>query len=351
MKRIPDHIVQQVIAQSDIVRVVGEYVRLEKRGSRWTGLCPFHTEKTPSFGVNEERGFFYCFGCKKGGDAITFIREMEGCGYVEAVERLATKAGVTISYEGEDDPEERKKAQEKDALYELYERLSGAFHHLLREDPRGSHALSYARSRCLGDDIITGFRLGYAPADRRWLSRFLESKGYSKDFLARSGLFSQNYADVSIFSDRLLFPIRDERGRTVAFGGRLLSGEGPKYINSPETAIFRKHDTLFALSDAREAMRSAAVAMVCEGYMDALAFHAAGVRYAVAPLGTSFTEGQAKLIKRYATSVVLAFDGDQAGIKATERAIGLAETQGLAVKVLRLSSGKDPAEYLEKLGP
>lgn len=351
MKRIPDRIIQDIVARTDIVKVVGEYVRLEKRGSRWTGLCPFHTERTPSFGVNEERGFFFCFGCKKGGDAITFVKEIEKCGYVEAIEHLAEKAGVAVTYEGDEDPAEAKASQLRDSLYELYEKLAGTFHHLLLADPRGEAALAYVHARKLPDEIIKSFRLGYVPKDRGWLHRFLISKSYSEDFLELTGLFSKKYAGSAIFSDRLMFPISDARGRIVAFGGRLLSGEGPKYLNSPETTIFRKHETLFSLSKASQTMRTSGEAILCEGYMDAIAFHAAGVTNAVAPLGTSFTESQASLLKRYANTVVLSFDSDEAGIKASERAIGIAEATGLTVRVLRIAGAKDPAEILEKNGP
>lgn len=351
MRRIPERVVQDIVSRTDIVKIVGEYVRLEKRGSRWVGLCPFHNEKTPSFGVNEDRGFFYCFGCKKGGDAITFVKEIEKCGYVEALETLAEKAGVAISYEGDDDPEEARAAKERESLYELYERLAGTFRHFLVSDPRGAEALAYARRRALPDEVIASFRLGYAPAERSWLYRFLRGKSYSAEFLARSGLFSKKYPETSIFSDRLMFPIADARGRVVAFGGRLLHGDGPKYINSPETVIFKKHDTLFALPEAAQAMRTSSTAILCEGYMDAIAFHAAGVSNAVAPLGTSFTEQQASLLKRYASTLVLSFDSDGAGISAAERAIGIAEAKGLSARVLRIEGAKDPAEILEKKGP
>lgn len=351
MKRIPDHIIQEIVSRTDIARLVGEYVRLDKRGSRWVGLCPFHNEKTPSFGVNEERGFFYCFGCKKGGDAITFIKEIESCGYVEALEQLASKAGVTISYEGDEDPAEAKAAKERAALYELYERIAGTFHHLLMEDARGAQALAYSRQRKLPDDVLSGFQLGYAPMDRAWLYRFLKQKSYSNEFLDSTGLFSRKYRGSAIFSDRLMFPIHDVRGRVVAFGGRLLSGEGPKYINSPETTIFKKHDTLFGLSKAVQTIRSSGEAILCEGYLDAMAFHAAGVANAVAPLGTSFTESQARLLKRYAKTLILSFDSDEAGKKATERAMGIAEASGLGIRVLSIEGFKDPAEILEKYGP
>ena len=350
MKKIPEHQVQEIISRTDIVRVVGSYVRLERRGARWTGLCPFHNEKTPSFGVNEEKGFFYCFGCKKGGDVITFLREIEKCSYGEALERLAEKAGISISYEGEDDPAEALAAKNRESLYELYERLAGTFNHLLVADSGGERALAYLNGRKVTREIITRFRIGYAPSNRAWLYRFLRSKSYTAGFLADTGLFSKKHPEASIFSDRLMFPISDSRGRVTAFGGRLISGDGPKYLNSPETTIFRKHETLFGLSMATAAMRTSGEAILCEGYMDTIAFHAAGVNNAIAPLGTAFTDTQASLIKRYASAVILSFDSDQAGISATERAIGIAESTGLVVRVLKIEGAKDPAEIIEKNG-
>lgn len=351
MKRIPEHIIQDILSRSDIVRVVGDYVRLVKRGTRWIGLCPFHNEKTPSFGVNEDRGFFYCFGCRKGGDVITFVKEYEKCGYVEALERLAEKAGIAIEYEGEEDAAAAEASKKRDALYELYERLTGTFHHLLISDARGKAALDYASSRRLDTAAIASFRLGYVPAERTWLFRFLKSRSYSDEFLAESGFFSRKYPDYCIFTDRLLFPISDAKGKVIAFGGRLLSGDGPKYINSPETAIFHKQETLFGLSRAIPLMRSSGEAILCEGYMDVMALHAAGAVNAVAPLGTSFTNSQALLLKRYVSTVVLCFDTDAAGRNAAERAIGMAESRGLSVKAMKITGAKDPAELLEKFGP
>jgi len=350
MKRIPERIIQDIVSHTDIVRVVSEYVRLDKRGSRWVGLCPFHNEKTPSFGVNEERSFFYCFGCKKGGDAITFVKEMEKCGYVEALERLAEKAGIAVTYEGDDDPAEVKAIKEREALYELYERLSGTFHHLLCRDATGTEVLTYISNRGLSDEIIKMFALGYTPKDRLWLHRFLRSKSYSAEFLSETGLFSKKYPETAIFSDRLMFPILDAKGRVVAFGGRLMSGDGPKYLNSPETAIFKKHETLFALNRAIPAIRASGEVFICEGYMDAIAFHASGVSNAVAPLGTSFTDSQSSMLKRYARTAILCFDSDEAGRKATERAIAIAENAGMAVRVLQIAGAKDPAEVMEKMG-
>ncbi len=351
MKRIAEHIVSEIREKSDIVSVIKDYVRLEKRGSRWIGLCPFHKEKTPSFGINEEQAFFYCFGCKKGGDVITFIKEIEACSYIEALEILAKKLGIQLQYEGEADQAWQKQQKYYECLYELYERLSATFHHLLLADSRGSQALEYIKKRGIKDDVLKRFRIGYAPKDRRWLHDFLISKSFSEEFLKKSGLFSKTYSEFSIFSDRLMFPIQDNKGRTVAFGGRLLSGDGPKYINSPETAIYKKNENLFGLSLAVKTIKDRSEAILCEGYMDCISFHSAGLDYAVAPLGTSFTENQAALLKRYAATVIISFDSDVAGNKATEKAFNICFASGLASKVLLLSKGKDASEVLEKFGP
>jgi len=351
MKRIPEHLIQEITSRSDIVSVVGSYVRLEKKGSRWVGLCPFHNEKTPSFGVQEDKGFFYCFGCQKGGDAITFIKEIEKCNYVEALERLAEKAGITIVYEGEDDPEALRAAQDRAALYELYDRLSKTFNYMLLQDAQGSDALSYLRSRVQNEEVFSDFCLGYVPGERSWLFSFLRNKAYSTDFLIKSGFFSQKHPTFCIFTDRLVFPITDIRGKVIAFGGRLLHGDGPKYINSPETAIFKKQDTLFGLFRAIPGIKKMNSAIICEGYMDVLAFFIAGIPNAVAPLGTALTQSQISILKRYTSQLFLCFDSDKAGLAATERAINMAGAQGMSVQIIKLAEAKDPAEILQKFGP
>ena len=347
MSLIPEATVRTILDRTDIVAVIGDYVRLEKRGGRWLGLCPFHAEKTPSFNVDREKGFFYCFGCRKGGDVVTFLREHEKMGYREALEELARRAGVPI--ELEEAPSEEERARK--ALLELYERLAAAFHYLLVEHPSGEAARAVLRRRAISDELREEFRLGYAPRDRRWLHGFLLKKGYSADFLSRSGLFAERHPDFPLFADRLIFPIAQARGEVIAFGGRLLESEGPKYINSPDTALFHKQENLFALDKALPAIKKEGAALVCEGYMDALSFHAAGLRFAVAPLGTAFTERQAKLLKRWASQVVLAFDADPAGQRAAEKSVVLAAAAGLEPRVAVLPGGKDASEILEKEGP
>jgi DNA primase len=346
MGRIPDHLVQEILDKTDIVSVIGEHVRLTKKGGRWMGLCPFHSEKSPSFSVDADKGLYYCFGCQKGGSTVQFLMELDKLSFPEAMEELAKKAGIALELEEAPSDEEK----DKKALFELYERLRGTLHWFLMENPAGAQARERLRSRGIPDAIVEEFLLGYAPADRRWLFNFLSSKGYSREFLARSGFFAGSSHDYPIFSDRLMFPISDSKGRVIAFGGRLLQGEGPKYINSPDTPLFRKQDNLFALDKALPTIKKQGEVLICEGYMDALSFHAAGVAMAVAPLGTAFTLSQAKLLKRWADKVYLCFDSDEAGRKAAERGCAIAAQAGLDPAVVSLTGGKDASEILEKEG-
>jgi len=346
MARIPDRLVQEILDKTDIVAVIGDHVRLTKKGGHWLGLCPFHNEKSPSFNVDQDKGLYYCFGCQKGGSAVQFLMELDKLSFPEAMEELAKRAGITL--EVEEAPSEEEK--DKKALFELYERLRGTFHWFLTENPAGVTARERLRTRALPDQIVEAYGLGYAPADRRWLFQFLIKKGYSSDFLARSGLFSGPSHDYPIFTDRIIFPICDAKGRVIAFGGRLLQGEGPKYLNSPDTPLFKKHDNLFALDKALPTIKKQGEALICEGYMDALSFHAAGVTEAVAPLGTAFTSNQAHLLKRWADRVFLCFDSDEAGKKAAERGCAIAAAAGLDPLVISLPGGKDASEILEKEG-
>ena len=346
MGLIPDRLVQDILEKTDIVSIIGDHVRLMKKGGRWIGLCPFHSEKSPSFNVDPEKGLYYCFGCQKGGSAVQFLMELEKLSFPEAMEELAKKAGVTL--EIEDTPSEEQK--DRQALLELYERLCGTFHWLLTENIAGANARERLRVRSLPQSTINDFLLGYAPADKRWLHNFLLGKGYSHDFLAKSGLFGGSSHDYPLFVDRLIFPISDAKGKVIAFGGRLLHGEGPKYINSPDTPLFRKQDNLFALNRALPTIKKLGEALVCEGYMDALSFHAAGITMAVAPLGTAFTTSQAKLIKRWADRDFLCFDSDEAGKKAAERGCAIAAGANLDAFVVSLPGGKDASEILENEG-
>ena len=275
--------------------------------------------------------------------------EMEKLSFIEAVEALAKRAGIPVVY-AEGSYQASSEDTFKETLLELYERVSGTFHYFLLNTSEGAAALRYLEGRSVSREMIDQFKLGYAPSNRRWLFKFLQTKGYSADFLARSGLFSKNYPEVSFFSGRIMFPICNRHGQPVAFGGRLVEGEGPKYLNTGDLPQYKKGETLFAFSQAIAQIRKEKTVIFCEGYMDVIAFHQAGITNAVAPLGTALTEGQVKLIQSFADTVILSFDSDFAGQQATYKAIKLCRLGHLQVRVLRIRDGKDPAEILALKG-
>ena len=370
MSLIAKSTIQEVNNRLDAISIVGDYVRLEKKGGRWWGRCPFHgggQEKTPSFKVEPDLKMYHCFGCGKGGSVVGFVMEMDKLTYPEAIKNLAKKLGIEIVYEdggaGEDDN------SIKEELFELYRRTTVTFQHFLREKPEGHGALDYIKGRGISEEMIERFKLGFAPADRNFLHNFLKQKGYSDDFLDKSGLFSSNYRTMSLFSGRLMFPITDRQSRVVAFGGRAMPGvlqrdgrEPPKYINSPETEIYKKGQTLYALDLALPEIRQSKTAYLAEGYMDVIALHQAGVTNSAAPLGTAFTDEQANLLRRWAEKVVLVFDNDEAGQKAAYKAIITCRKNGLTCALAQPQEGlqketaqdaqcKDPADILQKFGP
>jgi DNA primase len=321
MPRISESTIREVNERMDALAIVGDYVRLENRGGRFWGLCPFHQEKTASFTVDPDKKFYHCFGCGEGGSVVNFVMNIDKLSYPEAIELIARKSGVEIVYDaadGESIAEERKHG---DALKDLYERVAKSYHYILTTKPLGGTARAYLAGRGVSEAMIERFNLGYAPPDRRWLFDFLTKKGYSEKFLAESGLFGKKNTSSSFFSNRLMFPIHNREGKTVAFGGRILADEGPKYLNSSESAIFKKRDNLFALDFALPEIRRTKEVFLVEGYMDVIAMHEAGMTNTVAPLGTAFTEDQAKLLHRYADRALLFFDTDDAGQKAIEKGI------------------------------
>ncbi|MDR1106043.1 MAG: DNA primase [Treponema sp.] len=378
--------IQEVNDRLDALAVVGDYVRLEKKGGRYWGLCPFHNEKTPSFTVDPGRKMYHCFGCGQGGGIITFIMEMDKLTFPEAVETLARRFGIEIVYEhdGYEVPAGDGGKKNAEEAAELYRRVTVSFHHMLLERPEGKRALDYVESRKISRETMDRFRLGFSPPDRYWLFQFLSKKGYSEEFLAASGLFSERYPRSSFFSGRLMFPIVDRNGNTVAFGGRVVpsppdehspSGEGgareePKYINSRESPWYKKRETLFAVDLAIPEIRKTKEAYLCEGYMDVIALHEAGIRNAVAPLGTAFTDEQAKLLRRWAERLNLVFDSDDAGRAAAVKAVLTARRNGLPCFVVAPggrdagpaapndtagpkdpAAPKDPADILQLFGP
>ena len=374
MALIAKSTIQEVNNRLDAIAIVGDYVRLEKKSGRWWGRCPFHgggQEKTPSFKVDPDLKMYHCFGCGKGGSVVGFVMEMEKLTYPEAIKNLARKIGIEVVYEEGSAAENEDDSSVKEELFELYRRTTNTFQHFLREKPEGQSALNYLLQRGISDEMIERFRLGYAPPDREFLHRFLKQKGYSDDFLDKSGLFSSRYRTIPLFSGRLMFPITDRQGRIVAFGGRTLPGvmqsdgkEPPKYINSPETEIYKKGQTLFAIDHAKAEIRQSKTTFLAEGYMDVIALHQAGITNAVAPLGTAFTDEQAAWLRRWVDRVVLIFDSDEAGEKAAYRAIITCRKNGLSCSLAQLQEGlkaetgeeeirqfKDPADILQKFGP
>jgi DNA primase len=349
---ISQETIESVQNSTDIISIVGEYTKLEKRsGNDWWGCCPFHNEKTASFHVDGDKKFYYCFGCHAGGDVIKFVMEMEKISYTDAIRSLAKKAGIEVVYADGQLPDTHDDTSAlRDQYIDLYERIAAMYHYILTQTEGGKPALAYITGRGLTMDTITKFKLGYSPSDRRWLKNFLRKKNYSDEFLSKSGLFSKKYPDISFFSDRLMFPIFNRAGQCVALGGRLLHGEGPKYLNSGDLIQYHKGETLYAFNFAKNAIREEHKVIFCEGYMDCIAYHQCGISYAVAPLGTALTEDQLKMIRGFADTVLLSFDSDGAGQNATMRAILMCRQQDFTVKIIRLSGGKDPAEIMVNYG-
>ena len=345
----PPSFIDELLARNPIEEVVGQRVNLRRSGSNLFGLCPFHGEKTASFSVAPDKGIYYCFGCHKGGGAINFVMELEGLSYPDAVRALAQRSGLEVP---EDEQyQSRYKAQER--LWALHKEAARFFHSQLYV-PIGKNALSYAIGRGMTKSTLTRFGIGYAPDSWDMLVKAMQAKGYSKQELIDSGLVTVSKKNDNIFDrfrDRLMFPIIDIRGNVIGFGGRIMNSNDPnaaKYLNSPETLIFNKRKNLFGLNYAKKTKLEYLI--LVEGYMDAIALHQYGFDCAVASLGTSLTEEHAVLISRYVEQVVLIYDGDAAGQRATQRAIPILEKAGIRVKVLQMKDAKDPDEYLKKFG-
>lgn len=343
-----DELIEEIRSRNDIVDVVSSYVKLNKKGSTYFGLCPFHNEKSPSFSVTPAKQMYYCFGCGQGGNAFTFIMKHESMTFTEAVKHLADKAGVDLP-EQEYSPEEKKKADMKTQLLEIHKESALYFHRLLKSE-KGARAYEYLRERGLSDDTIRNFGLGYSSNYSDDLYRHIKSKGYTDEVMKESGLFSYSEKGVyDKFNNRVMFPIMDINNKVIGFGGRVMGDAKPKYLNSPETLLFDKSKNLYGMNVARSS-RSGHI-LICEGYMDVIALHQAGFNNAVASLGTAHTSRQASLIKRYANEVYLTFDSDGAGVMAALRAIPMLKASGLTVKVIDMKPYKDPDEFIKALGP
>ena len=344
--------IEKVRESVDIVSLIGDYTNLTRRGSQYWGCCPFHNEKTPSFTVDSVKKFYHCFGCGVGGDAIKFVMEMESLSYPDAISELAKKNNIEVTYESGSGNVKIERDADLDTVREVYDRIASTFHFFLTQNQMGREALEYINGRGLSDETISKFKLGYAPSDRTWLKKFLLQKNYSAQFLSKTGLFSKNYPDIALFSGRLIFPIFDRKGEAVAFGGRILGdADGPKYLNSPELPHYKKRETLYAFNFAKKSIQQKKTVILCEGYMDVIAYHQCGIDNAVAPLGTSLTEQQLKILQGFADTVLLSFDSDGAGQNATKRAILMCREFNFTTKIIRLFGAKDPAEIMIKFGP
>ena len=339
--------IEEVRSRSDIVSVIGRYVRLKRAGSGYTGLCPFHNEKTPSFHVNPARQMYKCFGCGVGGNVLTFVMEYENLTFPEAMEMLAQEAGIEL-------PKQELTAQQKQqeslrqTLLEINKKAARYYFALLKS-PRGKHGYDYLTGRGLSDETILHFGLGYAGQGGGELYQYMKKEGYSDSVLKETGLFKMDERGAyDKFWNRVMFPIMDANNRVIGFGGRVMGDAKPKYLNSPETKIFDKSRNLFGLNYAKRGKRSNMI--LCEGYMDVIALHQAGFTNAVASLGTAFTEQQANLIRRYTDEVLLTYDSDGAGIKAAMRAIPMLRRAGITGKVIHMEPYKDPDEFIKNLG-
>ena len=345
--RYPEEVIEEVRMRNDIVDVISGYVKLQRKGSNYFGLCPFHNEKSPSFSVSPGKQMYYCFGCGAGGNVITFIMEYENYSFTEALNLLAERAGVALPKQ-EYSPEARAQEDLKKNLLEINKLAANYFYYQLKH-PQGKAGYDYLKNRQLTDDTIRHFGLGFANKTSDDLYRFLKDKGYPDSLLKETGLVTiEERGAHDKFWNRVMFPILDVNNRVIGFGGRVMGDGTPKYLNSPETRLFDKSRNLFGLNYARTSREK--YMLICEGYMDVIAMHQAGFTNSVASLGTAFTSQHASLLKSYTDQVVLTYDSDGAGVKAALRAIPILKDVGMSVKVLNMRPYKDPDEFIKNLG-
>ena len=344
--RLSDDFISEVKYRNDLGELAASYMQLKRRGRNLVGLCPFHGEKTPSFNIYTENGSFYCFGCGTGGDVITFVMKIENLDYLEAVKFLAQRAGMSMPEDDYDDSMSRLRTR----IYEA-NREAARFYYRKLGEREGAEGLAYLRGRGLADSTIRHFGLGFAPESRFSLGDYLLSKGFTEAELIAANLVFKSRSGrgvVDRFYNRVMFPIIDVRGNVIAFGGRIMTDQKPKYLNTSDTIVFNKSYNLFSLNNAKNSKSRAFI--LCEGYMDVISLNQAGFTEAIATLGTALTMDQATLLKRYCDEVIICYDADEAGQKATSRAIGILRSAGLVVRVLRIPDGKDPDEFIRRHG-
>ncbi|MDF2594567.1 MAG: primase [Clostridia bacterium] len=345
----PEHIIETIRERSDIISIISEYTMLTKKGHSYTGLCPFHNEKTPSFSVNEEKQLYYCFGCGAGGNTITFLMQKENMTFLESIRYLAERENITLD-DSYMTPEEIERNQKRQLLLEVIKEAARFFHFTLR-DERNKEILDYFIHRGLSMEMVKQFGLGYSPAEYNSLYKYLREKGYTDYLLLESGLFLKSEKKGLIydrFMSRIIFPIFDVNKKVIGFGGRVIDNSMPKYLNSPENILFNKSNVLYGLNFAKTS--TSPYYILVEGYMDVIAMHQAGFTQTVASLGTAFTASHAKILKRHTQEVIIMYDTDGAGVNATLRAIPILKSEKIKVRVLQLQGGKDPDEYLKQYG-
>ncbi|HEX6922531.1 MAG TPA: DNA primase [Bacillales bacterium] len=351
-RRIPEDTIEKIRNSADIVDLVGEYVQLKKQGRNFVGLCPFHQEKTPSFSVSPDKQIYKCFGCGSGGNVFTFLEEIEGYSFLESVKYLGDKVHIEVP---DIEPRDRKPGEtdNRKVMIEAHELLTRFYHSCLVKTNAGEKARRYLKERGFTEETIRMFQIGYAPEEWELATKFLTKRGFPSDVMQKAGVFSKREFDGKYFDrfrNRIMFPIWDNRGRAVAFGGRVLGDGQPKYLNSPETQVFNKGKTLYAFHLAKPAIREKKQAILFEGYVDVVTAHQAGLTNTVASLGTSLTEEQAYLLKRHAETAVICYDSDSAGVDAAFRAAEILEKAGCYVKIATMPDGLDPDDYIGKYG-
>ena len=343
-----EELIEEIRSRNDIVDVISGYVRLQKKGSSYFGLCPFHNEKSPSFSVSRQKQMYYCFGCGAGGNVYTFLMEYENFSFVEAVKYLADRAGIELP-EVEYSKEAKEKADLRASILEV-NKLAAKYYYVQLKSERGKAAYTYLKDRKLSDETITAFGLGYSNKFSDDLYKYLRKKGDSEELIRQAGLINtdEKQGVYDKFWNRVMFPIMDVNSRVIGFGGRVMGDAKPKYLNSPETPVFDKSRNLYGLNRARTSRKP--YFLLCEGYMDVIALHQAGFTNAVASLGTALTPGHASLIKRYVREVYLTYDSDDAGTRAALRAVPILRDAGISAKVIRMDPYKDPDEFIKNLG-
>lgn len=359
MARIPQNVIDEIREKSNIVEVIGQYVQLKKAGKNYVGLCPFHEEKTPSFSVAEDKQIFHCFGCGRGGNVFGFVEELEGLTFPEAVAKVAEIEQIPFADEYKLNTTTQAGNSPQQALIKLHEKAKEVYHHMLVNTAAGQLALDYLLERGLTQELIDEFEIGFAPNERQFLQQVFANEKVDSTLLVQSGLFveRENGELADRFYQRIMFPIHDVKGKTIGFSGRILitpdyPGENqPKYLNSPETELFNKRQVLFNFDKARPVIRKENTVFLFEGFMDVIAAWQSGVKNGIASMGTSLTSQQIAIIERVAGEIVISYDGDNAGLKATDRAIALLdEHSNLDLAILQLPEKLDPDEYVQKYG-